>query len=237
MIQLNLLPDLKKEFIKSQKNKGLVISVSLLTTLGAIGLSALLFVYVTFGQQVQIDLVTSDIKNKTAKLREVHDIDKYLTIQNQLISVPALHASKGAFSRLFTFLSVLNPAAPNNANLTNLQLAEEDKSITFTGTTTKFETLNNFVDTLKNAEVIYTSSGTSESATEKMFKDVLLQSSGISRQGSVSNVGFTIKGYYNDQVFNATNSNVTVKIPNIITTGSVTGSPTPLFNGSPGGGQ
>ena len=231
MIQLNLLPDLKKEFIKAQKNKALIISISLLTTMGALGLSVLLFLYVTFGQQVQIDLVTNDIKNKTAKLREVHDINKYLTIQNQLSSIPTLHANKGAFSRLFTFLGVLNPAAPNNANLTNLQAAEEDKSIAFTGTTASFETLNNFVDTLKNAEVVYTPAGSSEALTEKMFKDVLLQSSGITRQGNNSTVGFTVKAYYNDQAFNATNSNVTAKVPSIITTGSVTGSPTPLFNG------
>jgi len=165
MIQLNLLPDLKKEFIKSQKNKGLVISISLMVTLGALGLSVLLFIYVNFVQQVQINLATDDIKHKVTDLKGVKDIDKYLTIQNQLSSITALHDGKGAYSRLFTFLNVLNPSTPNNINLSNLQIAQGEKSISFVGTTASFQTLNVFVDTLKNAEVTYNAPGTSETTT------------------------------------------------------------------------
>src|SRR5689334_10754914 len=110
MIQLNLLPDLKKEFIRAQKNKSLVISSSILVTLGALGLSALLFVYVTFAQQVQISLVTDDISKKADELSKVKDINKYLTIQNQLSSIGQLHNDKGIYSRLFDFFNVLNPS-------------------------------------------------------------------------------------------------------------------------------
>ncbi len=235
MIQLNLLPDLKKEFVKSQKNKAFVMSMSLLVTIGAIGLSALLFVYVNFIQTVQVNLATDDIKQKTATLKKVQDIDKYLTIQNQLSSIPQLHDAKGAYSRLFTFLNVLNPSPPNNINLNNLQVVEGEKSITFTGTTATFQTLNVFVDTLKNAEVSYKAPGATDPVSDKMFPQVLVQSSGLSKQSGANVVTFTVKAVYNDPVFDVRNTEVVAKVPNIITTSSVTGSPT-LFNGA-GGGQ
>jgi len=57
------------------------------------------------------------------------------------------------------------------------------------------------------------------------------------RQGNATVVGFTVKGYYKDPVFDARNTNLTAKVPNIVTTPSVTGNPT-LFNGTtPSGGQ
>src|SRR5438552_6596147 len=107
VIQLNLLPDIKKEFVNAQKTRALVISSSIIVTLAAIGLSILLFVYVTFLQQFQITLATSDIKSKEQQLNGITDLGKYLTIQNQLASLPDLHANKGIYSRLLNFLPVL----------------------------------------------------------------------------------------------------------------------------------
>lgn len=231
MIQMNLLPDLKKEYLKSQKTKGLVISSSILITLGALGLSALLFIYVNFLQQVQITLATNDITHKESQLKAIPDIDKYLTIQAQLASLPDLHNNKGSYSRLFDFLSVINPSAPSNVSLNNLQLDTNDKSIIFTGTTASFETLNVFVDTLKNAQVEYNANSQADTK-EKMFAQALIQSSGLVRVGGNNRVSFTVKVIYKDSVFNVQNTNMKATVPNITTTQSVTQSPQSqqLFN-------
>lgn len=235
MIQLNLLPDLKKEFIQSQKAKALVITISIFVTLGAIGLSALLFIYVTFLQQFQIGLATDDIAKKGQELKSITDVEKYVTVQNQLASLPDLHSQKGLYSRLFDFLSVLNPSAPNNVTLSDLRVLTEDKTILVTGTTASFQTLNIFVDTLKNADITYKSGGQGDPVTAKMFDQVLVQTADIVRTNSQSQVGFTIKTTYNDGVFDARNTDMNVKVPNITTTPSVTQSPNPLFNGNAGG--
>lgn len=232
MIQLNLLPDLKKEFIGAQKAKSLVISVAILVTLGAFGLSALLFVYVTFFQQIQINLASDDITRKLQQLKDIPDVDKYLTIQNQLSSLPKLHEEKGLYSRMFEFLSVINPAPPNNANLSNLDLSTADSSIIFTGSTATFESLNVFVDTLKNAEITYKSGGQGDPVTERMFEQVLVQSTGFVRAGDHSLVGFTVKTIYRDPVFAVGNIEMTAKVPNITTTPSVTQSPKAVFDDS-----
>lgn len=232
MIQLNLLPDLKKEFINAQKSKSLVISVSIVITMAAVGLSALLFVYVTFLQQVQISLATDDINKKTQDLKAIQDVDKYLTIQNQLSSLPDLHAEKGSYSRLFDFLGVLNPSAPNNVTLNNLQVLQLDKSVVFSGVTANFETLNVFVDTLKNAQVSYKVDGEGEEITEKMFDQVLVQSSDLARVNNNVVVAFVVRTVYRDPVFDTRNKNMTARVPNITTTQSVTQSPQgqQLFN-------
>ncbi len=64
MIQLNLLPDVKKEYLKSQKTKALVISASIIVTISAVAISVLLFLYVLLVQQLQISITTGDIKEK-----------------------------------------------------------------------------------------------------------------------------------------------------------------------------
>jgi hypothetical protein len=225
MIQLNLLPDLKKEFIKAQKTKSVVISTSILVTIGAVGLSVLLFIYVTFLQQLQINLATDDIKSKSSELTSIQDVDKYLTVQAQLAALPNLHNAKGSYDRLFNFLAVLNPSAPNNINLANLQLTADTKALIFSGTTASFETLNVFVDTLKNAEISYKVNGQGETLTDKMFDQVLIQTSGLSRVSNKNVVSFTIKTIYKDSVFNVQNTDITPKVPNITTTQSVTQSP------------
>lgn len=232
MIQLNLLPDLKKDFIQSQKTKGLVISSSILVTIGAVGVSILLFAYVTFVQQLQINLATDSIKEKQTQLTAIADVSKYLTIQSQLAALPELHNAKGSYSRLFDYLGVLNPSAPNNINLSNLQLDATARTLVLTGTTGSFETLNVFVDTLKNADISYKVEGQGDAVKEKMFAQVLIQNSGLSRTGSQTLVSFVVKIVYSPSIFDVRNTDITATVPNITTTQSVTQSPQggQLFN-------
>lgn len=230
MIQLNLLPDLKKEYIKAQKTKSTVIGVSILVTIGALGLSALLFVYVTFLQQIQINMATDDIAKKESQLQSVNGIDKYLTIQAQLAALPDLHNNKGSYDRLFTYLGVINPSAPNNVAINNLQLITDERAMILTGTTQSFETLNVFVDTLKNAQINFKSNGQGDVVKENMFEQVLIQSTGLARVNGQPAVTFTIKTIYNADDFNVQNTDVSASVPNITTTQSVTQSTQQIFN-------
>jgi hypothetical protein len=187
---------------------------------------------VTFLQQLQINLATDDIKQKENQLSSVTDVNKYLTIQAQLASLPDLHNGKGSYSRLFDFLGIINPGPPNNASLGNLQLSTLDKTITVSGTTASFETLNVFVDTLKHAEITYKKNGQGETITEKMFAQALVQSSSLAHVGSNNVVSFSIKTVYNPSIFEVQNTGVVAKVPSITTTQSVTLSPQQLFNGA-----
>lgn len=235
MIQLNLLPDVKKEYLKSQKTKALVISSSIIVTLGAVGLSILLFLYVTLVQQLQISIITGDIKKKGDELNSIQDISKYLTVQNQLQALPELHDQKGIYSRLFSFLPVMNPSPPNNVKLSVLNATTEDKSLLFTGTTATFESLNVFVETLNNVQAKYKAAGSDQQTTEKIFDSVTVQSSSLARVNNVSTVSFTIRAAYKETVFDARNTAVSVSVPNIQATSSLNESPKPQLFDQPGG--
>lgn len=235
MIQLNLLPDVKKEYLKSQKTKALVISSSIIVTLAAVGLSVLLFLYVTLVQQLQINIITSDIKKKGDELNSIQDISKYLTVQNQLRVLPELHDQKGIYSRLLNFLPVMNPSPPNNVKLSVLNTTVEDKSVLFTGTTATFESLNVFVETLNNVEAKYKAAGSDQQTTEKIFDAVAVQSSSLARVNNVSTVSFTIRAVYKEAVFDARNTDVSASVPSIQATSSLNESPKPqLFDQSGG---
>ncbi|MGD8374048.1 MAG: hypothetical protein PVI21_04280 [Candidatus Woesebacteria bacterium] len=226
-IQLNLLPDVKKEYLKSQKNKAMVISGAILVTIASVAISVLLVIYVLVGQQLQMSIITGEIKDKTTELNNVQNLEKYLTIQNQLAALPGLHDGKGAYSRMFTFLPILNPSAPNNVKLSVFQLsaADSEGAAYFTGTTATYESLNVFLDTLNNAEVTYTPQGSTQPTVAKMFTSAIVQSSSLASVNNVSTVSFTIRAIYDPAVFDATNTDVTASVPNIVTTPSVTGSP------------
>lgn len=235
MIQLNLLPDVKKEYLQSQKSKATVISASIVVTIAAAGVGVLLFAYVTFVQQIQVGIIDGDIKKRTSDLNATEDLSKYLTIQNQLKALPQLHAQKPVYSRLFQFLPTLNPSSPNSVKLSVLQVTSQDKSIVLTGNTATFESLKVFADTLSNAQV--TSKDESGDQTDKMFESVAVQNSSIARANNATTVAFTIRAVYKDSVFDPAANVTGVQVPNIQTTQSVTGSPKTLFEGTKQGGQ
>lgn len=235
MIQLNLLPDVKKEYIHAERMKTKVIGIAIMVTLGAAGLSIVLASIVYAVQPGLIGLKTKDIKSKSEQLRSVEDIEKYLTIQNQLRVLPELHNDKALYSQLLDYLKVLNPAPPNNVRLTSLQVDYENKSIFFNGTTNGFEAFTVFQDTLRNAELTYKGADGSESKG-KLFADrgVRIQNQALSNALGKQELIFSIEAKYSDIAFNPMYTSTKVTVPNIKTTQSITGTPgrasAPLFD-------
>lgn len=235
MIQLNLLPDVKKEFIKAQKTRNKIIGVSIMVIIGSIGLTVLALVYVVGIQQIAIKLASDDIARKSRELQSIEDLGKYLTVQNQLQALPALHGNKTAYSRLFDALQQLIPSAPNNVGLTSIDAINEDKTIKLSGNAPTYEALNVFKDTLVNADVEYKLSGSDEVTKEKLFEAVEVQSLNLNRVNNSQVVSFDILVTYSEDVFKAGTKDVKVTVPNIQTTQSRLQSPQPVFNN--GGGR
>lgn len=240
MIELNLLPDVKKDFIKAQRSRNMLITGSILTVMIALGATILFALFVYGGQSFRISQLTSDIKTKEKALKEVKDIDKYLTIQNQLSKIDGLHQDKLIYSRLVDFLGMLNPSAPNNIQLNNLKVDGEAGTIVFEGSAPSYEAFNVFKDTLQNADVNFTT-GDEDKPTvskEKLFDPVVVNASALSSQGGKPSVSFTVTTTYSKNVFSAQARQVSVSVPNMETTNSVRQSPQPLFDSkSKEGGQ
>ena len=146
MIQFNLLPDVKLEYIKAARTKRLVIAVSLLASIVTIVLVGLLLSSVLIFQANHLKNLNTDISKYRGDLERTSDINKILTIQNQLNRIPGLHDGKPAVSRTFEFLSQLTPA---NVNIGKIDIQFATNAVEIVGTADSISDVNKFVDTLK----------------------------------------------------------------------------------------
>ncbi len=229
MIQLNLLPDVKLEFIKTQRTQRLAFSIAFIASAAAIALLVLLLI-LTGLQKKHLSDLNQDITAQTNKLKQTAQIDKILTVQNQLESLTALHSQKPATSRLFSYLNQVTPA---QVDINNLTADFTTQTVTITGTADALSSVNKYVDTLK-----FTTYTTKDVSTAKpAFSNVVLTSFGLagaSTNGTQSNAhpaSYTITLNYDPAIFDITQE-VALSVPNLISTRSET-QPTDLFKAAP----
>lgn len=228
MIQFNLLPDIKIEYIRAQRNKRLVVAVSSLVTVVAlaivIGLSLSVFVF----QKEHMANLSDDIAKSTRNLGATNDISKILTVQNQLNSLSGLHDKKQNTTRIFPYIQQLTPT---DISISSFTIDFELQTMTVTGaandaSANKLAAINRFVDTLKFTEY------TSGEDSSKAFSEVVLSSIGRAESGA----SYTIALKFDPQIFSNT-ENVALNVPKQITTRSETEKPTSLFDAANGGRQ
>ena len=233
MIQFNLLPDVKLEYIKATYRRRIITFFSVAIAAFFIAIFVLMFLFVRVNQTRHISSLDKDIETNLATLRENPDLDKVLTVQNQLNSLPNLHEGKNMSSRMFDYLSQITP---NNVAVSNVDVEFEAKTISIKGTADELSTVNRFVDTIKFTEFAIKDV---DQAKEKAFSSVVLQQFSINdTAGSDDNgaVSYEISFNFNEQIFANTATdgdpvanNVELSIPSIITTRSETQKPDRLF--------
>jgi len=220
MTQFNLLPDIKLEYLRSRRAQGLVISVSTLLIAVSIAILVLLYVYVVIIQKNHISGLSSQITNSTQQISSNANLNKILTIQNQLQSLPSLDNAKPATTQILPYINQLTPAAATISNI-SVDLTKNIGSIQ--GNADTITTVNTFVDTLKFTNyTIGTSSSTSA------FSNVVLST--FAENTTTSGVSYTITFSFDPLIFSGTQQ-ATLAVPQIITTRSITQQPTDLFLG------
>ncbi len=148
MIQLNLLPDIKLEFLKAQRVKRLVILGAFMVTAGSIAIIIIMSFVVFVWDKKSINDLTGDIKKYSNDLGDVEALNKALTVQSQLSSLKTLHTQKPKLSRLKDILTVITP---NDVSLTSLTLDSTNYTMTLSGQAASLERSNTMADTLKFA--------------------------------------------------------------------------------------
>lgn len=169
MVQFNLLPDVKQQFIKAQRTKYLVTFISTLAGLIAVGLLLFSMFVVYFVQKQYIASLNDDIKKYSTELKSVKDVDKMLTVQGQLNALTGLHESKPVATRLFPYLQ---STTPRGVGLSNVRVDFAENTLTVGGNATSLDTVKVYVDAYKSATV--TVNG--ESTSVKAFSNVVLSS-------------------------------------------------------------
>lgn len=218
MIQFNLLPDVKLEYIKTQRTKHFVVSVSLLAAAASLVVFAVLVLTVDVWQRKTINDYSNDIKTASDELRSTPDLNKILTVQSQLGSLSSLHEDKLATSRLFGYLSQVTPT---NATINNMTADFTASTLSISGNAPSLDVVNTFTDGLKFTK--YQQAG----ATDKTdaFSAVVLSSFGRTSSGA----SYTITLTFDPLIFSNAND-VKLLVPNIVTTRSIIEQPAALFD-------
>jgi hypothetical protein len=224
--QLNLLPDVKMDYIKAQRSRRLATSIALLVSAAAIALLVLLIAAEGLQKKHLSDL-SRDITNNSSTLQQKPQIDKILTVQNQLESLTTLHTSKPAASRLFDYLNELTPA---QVDITDFKADFTMQTMSITGTADALSSVNQYIDTLKLTT--YTVAGTSGS--KPAFSNVVLTSFGLSKQDQTDGhpASYIITLSYDKTIFDITKQ-VSLSVPSVTPTRLGVAQPNDLFQAAP----
>lgn len=199
MIQFNLLPDVKLQYVKAQQVKHQVISISII--LGSVALALLVFMLVTVDvvQKKSLSDLNNDIKTYSTQLKNVSDLSSILTVQNQLNTLPTMHDKKVVAARLFTYV---NQLTPQNTTLSQLSVSFTDNTMSFSGEAPSLDVVNLYIDTIK--ATTFKKSGTDT----KAFSSVVLSAFGR----DAAKTTYTITFKFDPLVFDSA-QDVTLTVP------------------------
>ena len=172
MIEINLLPNVKRELLKTRAMRNRVISISFLV--GGASIAAVVVLALIFGSQIAAEAVQSGvIKDRNDKLMAVEDLNKVVTIQHQLTKINEQHSGKKINSRIFDVVTAVNPVAPNNVSFSDIKVNPESKTITLEGSAINgYSALETLKKTILNTKVQTTDGDkSSEVSLTKEIKD------------------------------------------------------------------
>lgn len=216
-IQFNLLPDIKIQYLKAKRQKHLVVLASVSASIVALAIFIILLTTVFVLQKKNLNDLNKDIKTASKELQGIENLNKILTVQNQLAALPDLHNQKVVASRLLGYLSQVTPAT---ANISKLTVDYSLNTMTVAGGTGDLTSVNTYVDTLK-----FTKFTTGESSEQKnAFSEVVLKGFTRDPDGATYEIAFKF-----DPVIFSNSSEVQLVVPQVITTRSQVEKPTQLF--------
>jgi len=193
MIQFNLLPDVKQEFMRAQRTKHLMLTVSFFASAIALGVLVLGLSTVYVVQKKVTSDLRNDIATNSATLKNTPHISDILTVQSQLNSLSSLNNLKPVDSRLFGYLAQLTPV---KATISDLRVDHTLNSMTISGNAPSLDVVNTFVDGLK-----FTNYTTIDSVVPTpAFSNVVLAS--FSRSSKTATYSITLT--FDPTIFNTT---------------------------------
>jgi Tfp pilus assembly protein PilN len=202
MIQLNLLPDVKLQFIKARRTKRLVTVISVIATAAALVIFLVMFTTVHVVQKKSLSDLNKDITKYSKQLRSIPDLDKILTVQNQLNTLTGLHDDKAAATRLFGYISEVTPS---QVTISKLDVDFTANTMSISGHAPALDVINSYTDTLKATQYKTDEAG---SVKTNAFSSVVLASFGRDAQSAT----YTITLNFDHVIFDNAN-NVTLTVP------------------------
>lgn len=153
MTEINLLPEVKRDYLKVKRTRNAVVSLSITVCIVVTGLAVVL------GLAVSAQLLTSRLQNNTIeteskRLASIDDVNEIVTIQHQLRAIDDQQNARTIDSRLFDVMSAINPPAPNNVRISTIKMDPAEKTIFIEGSVDNgYIALEIFKKTIANTAV------------------------------------------------------------------------------------
>lgn len=188
MIEVNLLPDVKREYLRAQQMKHVVIVTSAMIAAVSLILLGLLFGYVQVVQPQYQKKIQSDIDNALIESKNKEDAVKIVTVQGALEQIPGLQDKKMLTSNMFGYLQAFTP---RDVSYSNVKLSLTDSTLVLQGTAPTFEQANVLANNIKSAKFTYKNSD--ESRSVPPFSEVVFNTLSRGDQTQTNgNVSFQI---------------------------------------------
>lgn len=167
MIEINLLPDVKRDLIKAQQLRNIVTFVSII--IGGVMLAGVVLLFLTTqGQQFVMGLKTNDISNKFAEMQKIKDGETAATLRNQLNAIQKIRNASPDTSRLIgTILPAIQTTGENAVQFSSVNYDPETRIVSIEGQASNgFPALEAFIKTIKYSQIIYDGEGSQCKAIE-----------------------------------------------------------------------
>lgn len=186
MVELNLIPDVKREFLRAKQQQAVVVTISILSGMAAVALVIVLGLII--GTQAVINVhYDQSIKDNYAKLQQVSGLSSLLTIQQQLGQLPQQNSGRLIDSRIFDILSAVNPPAPNHVSFTTIQIDPSTDTISLEGSAVGgYAAADTLKKTILNSYFEY--HGPNGDQKEPITSDVSILSTQFTQNASGQNV-------------------------------------------------
>jgi hypothetical protein len=171
-------------------------------------------------QKKHIHDLNKDVTKYSTELKNTKDLDKILTIQNQLNYLQGsnnLHNKKPVVSRLFNYLTQITPA---QISIAKLDVSFTDSTMHISGAADSIAIINTYVDTLKFTK--YTVGDDTNSTNA--FSAVVLSGFGRDDRGASYEINLKF-----DPVIFDNQKETKLAVPQQITTRSEVEKPADLF--------
>ncbi|MEO6761693.1 MAG: hypothetical protein ABI220_04980 [Candidatus Saccharimonadales bacterium] len=202
IIQFNLLPDIKFEFLKTKRLERLIVAASLIATAACIVVLAVLLLVVEVKQKHDISNLTKDITTHANKIKAISGLDQKITVQNQLETLPSLYAASPQTSRIFGYIVKLTPP---DVTIGDLSIDFTANTMTIKGAAPGLSSVNAYADSLKRAT--YDDATTSIKGVAA-FNGVTLTSFGRDQNGATYTLDFSF-----DPLLFQPSENITLNVP------------------------
>lgn len=219
MIQINLVPDVKLELVRTQRHRRVVISSAVIILIATTAVTAMLGIYVFGLQNLMKSSNHSNITQLDAEFQAIDDVGKTVTISNQFSKINGTHDAghKAMTSRIFDVLAAASSKGTDNSvSITSISLDTEMETISITAQTDKkgFDAAEVFKKNIESMTISYVKAdqdGSIPDPTKEnverflMAKEVNLSdlSSGKDEKDSRQKVSFKLSFVYDPLLFSS----------------------------------